>query len=84
MKLKILFFTGNKYIHLLTEAGDSDVYLKLQHENGTWLYARYKAFTVAAETDNFRMTLNETSYMGNAGIVDRFLLYLNLWKAGEK
>lgn len=61
-------FLGNDHLHRLTALGTSELYVRLEKFSGGWFYAKYNEFTVAAETDGYRMRLKVGSYQGNAGI----------------
>lgn len=60
-------FSGNDHLHQLTSLGTSDFYVRLEKFTGGWTYAKYNNFTVADESDGYRMRLKVGSYRGNAG-----------------
>ena len=51
----------------MTLLGTSDLYVRLEKFTGGWAYAKYKEFSVADETDGYRMRVKVGSYQGNAG-----------------
>ncbi|XP_078329360.1 microfibril-associated glycoprotein 4-like [Crassostrea virginica] len=61
------YWLGNDNLHQLTSLGTSDLYVRLEKFTGGWAYAKYKEFSVADETDGFRMRVKVGSYQGNAG-----------------
>ncbi|XP_056002972.1 mucin-2-like isoform X8 [Ostrea edulis] len=61
------YWLGNDHLHRLTALGTSELYVRLEKFSGGWFYAKYNEFTVAAETDGYRMRLKVGSYQGNAG-----------------
>lgn len=66
MKIEI-FFLGNDHLHQLTKLGISDLYVRLEKFTGGWTYARYNNFSVADESDGYRMRVKVGSYHGSAG-----------------
>ena len=58
---------GNDNLHQLTSLSTSDLYVRLEKLTGGWAYAKYKEFSVADETDGYRMRVKVGSYQGNAG-----------------
>ena len=61
---------GNDNLHQLTSLGTSDLFVRLEKFTGGWAYAKYKEFSVADETDGYRMRVKVGSYQGNAGTED--------------
>eukprot|EP00105_Crassostrea_gigas_P010376 XP_011425634.1 PREDICTED: microfibril-associated glycoprotein 4-like isoform X1 [Crassostrea gigas] len=61
------YWIGNDHLHQLTSWGNSDFYVRLEKFTGGWAYAKYNNFTVADESDGYRMRLKVGSYQGNAG-----------------
>nr|XP_034320073.1 uncharacterized threonine-rich GPI-anchored glycoprotein PJ4664.02-like isoform X2 [Crassostrea gigas] len=61
------YWIGNDHLHQLTSWGNSDFYVRLEKFTGGWAYAKYNNFTVADESDGYRMRLKVGSYRGNAG-----------------
>ena len=62
---------------MLTKDGKSDVFFKLQVQNGTWYTAQYEDFAVANESENYRMAVKTLSYLGTAGTDSIVLLLSN-------
>ncbi|XP_065923014.1 tenascin-R [Magallana gigas] len=61
------YWIGNDHLHQLTSWGNSDFYVRLEKFTDGWAYAKYNNFTVADESDGYRMRLKVGSYRGNAG-----------------
>lgn len=61
------YWLGNENLHQLTSLGTSDFYVRLEKFTGGWAYAKYNEFSVADESDGYRMRLKVGSYRGNAG-----------------
>uniref|UniRef100_K1RB73 Ficolin-2 n=1 Tax=Magallana gigas TaxID=29159 RepID=K1RB73_MAGGI len=61
------FWLGNDHLHQLTRLGIFDLYIRLEKFTGGWAYARYNNFSVADESDGYRMRVKFGSYQGNAG-----------------
>lgn len=61
------FLVGNDHLHQLTRLGIFDLYIRLEKFTGGWAYARYNNFSVADESDGYRMRVKVGSYEGNAG-----------------
>lgn len=61
------YWFGNEHLHQLTTLGTSDFYVLLEKFTGGWAYAKYNNFSVADESDGYRMRLKIGSYQGNAG-----------------
>lgn len=61
------FLVGNDHLHQLTRLGISDLYIRLEKFTGGWAYARYNNFSVADESDGYRIRVKFGSYQGNAG-----------------
>lgn len=79
-------FSGNDHLHQLTSLGTSDFYVRLEKFTGGWAYAKYNNFTVADESDGYRMRLKVGSYQGNAGYLQTIIYlvrYLNTKKIGK-
>lgn len=62
-----IVFVGNDHLHQMTRLGLSDLYIRLEKFTGGWAYARYNNFSVADESDGYKMRVNVGSYLGNAG-----------------
>ena len=58
------FWWGLKYIHQLTSRGSCKVRFEFTF-NGKSYYAEYSSFSVAGESDNYRLAIS--GYSGNAG-----------------
>lgn len=61
------YWLGSDHLHQLTSLGTSDFYVRLEKFTGGWAYAKYNNFSVADESDGYRMRLKVGSYQGNAG-----------------
>ncbi|KAL3871519.1 hypothetical protein ACJMK2_039513 [Sinanodonta woodiana] len=57
------FWLGLNNIHRLTKDG-SQIYIHLQHYNGSWLYAHYKDFTVNNAATAYRMNVDKYGFEG--------------------
>ena len=58
---------GNEIIHQLTRNGNVTLYVAITLVNGTTLYQVYRRFSVADESDKFRLFLQEPAD-GNLGL----------------
>nr|XP_034320067.1 microfibril-associated glycoprotein 4 isoform X7 [Crassostrea gigas] len=58
---------GNDNLHKLTTLGTTDLYVRLEAFSGDWYFAKYGDFSVADESDGYRLRLKAGSYEGNAG-----------------
>ncbi|XP_028391009.1 ficolin-1-like [Dendronephthya gigantea] len=59
------FWLGLDKIHRLTKSGQNVLRVNLMDFNGTEAYAKYENFSVADESDKYRLTVGK--YSGNAG-----------------
>ena len=59
------FWLGNAVIHQITSNADYTLKVVLQDWDGVTKYAKYNAFRIADEADNYRLTVG--SYSGAAG-----------------
>ncbi|KAL3871691.1 hypothetical protein ACJMK2_039675 [Sinanodonta woodiana] len=57
------YWLGLNHIHRLTKDG-SQIYIHLQHYNGTWLYAHYKDFTVNNAATAYKMNIDKYGFEG--------------------
>ncbi|XP_065923119.1 uncharacterized protein [Magallana gigas] len=57
---------GNDNLHKLTTLGTTDLYVRLEAFSGDWYFAKYGDFSVADESDGYRLRLKAGSYEGNA------------------
>ena len=58
-------FTGNTALHLMTSQSPSELRVDLGKADGSRAFAKYSTFSVAAESDAFRLSVG--GYSGNAG-----------------
>ncbi|XP_065923123.1 uncharacterized protein [Magallana gigas] len=68
---------GNDNLHKLTTLGTTDLYVRLEAFSGDWYFAKYGDFSVADESDGYRLRLKAGSYEGNAAmqtIGDRWIM----------
>ncbi|XP_020892024.1 fibroleukin [Exaiptasia diaphana] len=59
------FWLGNDFIHRLTAAKPTQVYIELEDTNGLRSYAKYSSFNVKSESNLYR--LDVSGYSGTAG-----------------
>lgn len=60
------FWLGNDFIHrLITARPATQLYIPLEDTNGLRFYAKYSTFSVASESNLYRLTV--TGYSGTAG-----------------
>ncbi|XP_062576933.1 fibroleukin-like [Saccostrea cucullata] len=55
------YWIGNDVIHQLTKGRNSSLYVSITLTNGTKLYELYNQFSVADETNNYRLFLGGTA-----------------------
>lgn len=58
-------FSGNKYIHLLTAAGNTVLRFEFEDYLSNTRYAQYSSFNVDSASTNYLMTVS--GYTGDAG-----------------
>ena len=58
--------TGNDNIHLLTAAQSNEIRFDLKKVGGESSFAKYSDFSVASESDKYRLTV--AGFSGNAGM----------------
>ncbi|XP_062605352.1 fibroleukin-like [Saccostrea cucullata] len=51
------YWIGNDLIHELTKGNDSSLYISISLQNGNTFYERYQLFSIADETDDYRLLL---------------------------
>lgn len=62
----MFFYLGNEYIHLLTSRNKHQLRVDLQKFSDEKAYAKYSSFSVASETDKYKLTVG--GYNGTAGM----------------
>ena len=60
-----LFFSGNKYLHLLTDQRNYTLRIDLESFENERRYAEYSSFHVEGRVNKYRLTVD--GYSGNAG-----------------
>ncbi|CAH1788022.1 unnamed protein product [Owenia fusiformis] len=60
------FWLGNDRIHYLSSSGQYEAHFEMKHPGGTWYSATYRSFSIADESDNYRLSLGDFDD-GNAG-----------------
>ena len=58
-------YAGNRVLHEMTSTEPQELRVELQDFSGNTAYAQYSTFSVAPESNNFRLTVS--GYSGTAG-----------------
>jgi len=61
------FWLGLEHVHRLTQFGNHEFRVDIENYNGTKGYAKYSGFNIASLDDKYRLSLNSSSYTGDAG-----------------
>jgi len=61
------FWLGLENVHQLTASGVFDLRIVMQSFDGTEKFAQYRNFKISDSSDNYRLTFDKNSYVGDAG-----------------
>ncbi|KAH8358288.1 hypothetical protein KR084_011610, partial [Drosophila pseudotakahashii] len=64
--IKREFFFGLEKLHIMTEAGPYELFIRVRVKNGTSAYAQYDSFKIGSEKEGFNLK-EVGKYSGTAG-----------------